>query len=208
MRASLRHALPWALLIVALAVPLALVARRASEPEAPPSEPLGDLGAVPEFRLIERSGAEVALESLRGEPWIVAFVYTRCEGPCPLVTARMAALASRLPDDGIRLVTISVDPAFDTPERLTAYAAEYRASADRWWFLTGETEAVRRLVRDGFHLSVAEAADDSHGGPLTHSTRTALIDAEGRIRRYYLATEDGWVDAALADVERLQSEAG
>ena len=192
-------------MIVALLVPLALLSRRESLPAGPPREPLGDLGAVPAFELVERSGAPVTLESLRGESWIAGFVYTRCEGPCPLVTARMAALASRLPETGIRVVTISVDPAFDTPERLVAYAKEYKASADRWWFLTGDTESVRRLVRDGFHLSVAEAGSDpSHGGPLTHSTRTALIDADGRIRRYYLATEDGWVDAALADIALLR----
>jgi protein SCO1 len=196
------RALPWALLVLALTLPLALALRKDSAPNA-----LGDFGRVPSFRLIERSGREISLEDLLGRPWLASFVYTSCPGPCPMLTARMAKLAERAAEHDVRLVTFSVDPETDTPEVLRGYAERYGAPADRWLFLTGATDEVRRLVRDGFHLAVAEAAEgDGHGGPITHSTRVVLVDREGKIRRYYLDGAEPWTDEALADLDALAAD--
>jgi cytochrome oxidase Cu insertion factor (SCO1/SenC/PrrC family) len=199
------RALPWALLALALGLPLVLALSRGHE-----AKELDDLGAVPSFRLTERSGRTVSRDDLLGAPWVASFVYTRCEGPCPMLTGRMASLAERAAKRDVRLVSISVDPEHDTPEALRAYAERYDAPPDRWLFLTGETEEIRRLVRDGFHLALAEASDGAgaHGGPLTHSTRVVLVDGDGRIRRYYLDGADPWVDEVLADLEALPAPRG
>jgi protein SCO1 len=205
--ASPVRTLLWVFLALALLLPVGLLWRDRSSPAEATRAELGDFGEVPEIRLRERSGREVTLGDLRGAPWVVDFVYTRCEGPCPLLTARMAALAKRVAGRDVRLVSVSVDPEFDTPERLADYAQRFDASADRWWFLTGETSAIRRFVRDGFHLAVAEApAGDAHGGPITHSTRVALVDGAGRIRRYYHGEDAAWIEDAVHDLDALEHE--
>ena len=194
------RALAWIVLAAALALPAALLFRKGlSGP--PAAEALGELpdyGAVPEFSLTERSGRSLRRSELDGRPWLASFIFTRCPGVCPTISANVSKLHERLPD-GVRLVSFSVDPTYDTPAVLSAYADRFGASRERWLLVTGPTDELRRLVSDGFHLSVAEDT----GGALTHSDRVALVDREGRIRRYYRGTEAGWVDEALRDLERL-----
>jgi protein SCO1/2 len=90
-------------------------------------------------------------------------------------------------------VSISVDPEHDDPAVLREYAARFGADPARWRFLTGETPAIERLVRDGFRLSLAtlpEAERAGHPEPITHSDRFVLVDGELRIRGYYHGTDD------------------
>ncbi len=114
-------------------------------------------GRVPDFSLLERSGRPVEASALRGRVWIVNFIYTRCTDTCPLQSAQMARLQAEYreaPD--LRLVTITVDPAWDTPQVLARYAVRFGADPARWLFLTGEKAAIFRLAREGFRLGVEE----------------------------------------------------
>ncbi len=116
-------------------------------------------GLAPAFSLIERSGRRVEASDLRGMVWIATFIYTHCTDTCPLQSARMARLQADLggaPD--LRLVSITVDPARDTPEVLARYAARFGADPARWLFLTGEKAAILHLAREGFRLGVEEPA--------------------------------------------------
>lgn len=144
-------------------------------------------GVVPDFSLIERSGAMVSLADLRGQIWIADFIYTRCTDTCPLQTAAMAKLQEEYAGKpAVQFVSFSVDPERDTPEVLSQYAARHQADPRRWYFLTGPREQIMRLIRDGFHLSVATLPGDSEvGGMIPHSPRFVLIDGQGRIRGYY-----------------------
>ncbi len=193
--------LPWVLLVVALALPAGLALRGALRAEPPRLE--AELGTVPDFELVERSGRLVRAADLKGRPWIADFVYTRCDGVCPALSARMARLQERLTAD-VSLVSFSVDPAHDTPAVLRDYASRFRAAPDRWLFLTGDVATVRSLVSEGFHLAIAGA---DHGGPITHSDRIALVDRDLRIRRYYDGMDDDWIESVLRDLESLR-EAG
>jgi cytochrome oxidase Cu insertion factor (SCO1/SenC/PrrC family) len=167
-----------------------------------------DYGAVPDFTLIERDGSRVSLEDLAGRFWVADFIFTRCNGICPILTRRMASLARKLPDDDIRFVSFSVDPSWDTPEVLSGYAASSGVETDRWLFLTGPRDDIHRLVGDGFHLSVAERAPDAgdDGELITHSDRFVLIDPEGTIRGYYHGTDEEAVDRLIEDLRRLRRD--
>jgi cytochrome oxidase Cu insertion factor (SCO1/SenC/PrrC family) len=136
--------------------------READQPVAPlaaaPAAALEDFGRVPGFRLIERSGRTVSIADLAGRIWIASFIYTRCTDTCPMQTARMAKLQDAFATEpGVRFLSISVDPEYDTPAILRAYAKKFGAHAERWLFLTGDKGTIHTLVRRGFHLAVEES---------------------------------------------------
>lgn len=172
---------------------------------------LPDLGQVPPFTLTERSGRTVTLDDLRGSDWIADFVFTRCAGICPLLSAAMGRLQQKLKvgeEPNLRLVSFTVDPSFDTPEVLRVYAERQRANPQAWLFLTGPRQALYDLIKDGFRLSVAEeetpAADPTE--MITHSDRFVLVDRAGRIRGYYHGSDEESLAQLLADLPRLRRE--
>jgi cytochrome oxidase Cu insertion factor (SCO1/SenC/PrrC family) len=161
------------------------------------------LGVIPDFTLTERSGRPIHRSDLLGNYWVASFVFTRCATTCPMATAELAKLQSRLPGE-VRLVSFSVDPEHDSPEVLTAYANRAGAELDRWLFLTGEKESVYRLVREGFHLAAEENTDAPAGWEVTHSPRFALVDPKGVIRGYYESSDAADLDRMCGDIARLR----
>lgn len=164
---------------------------------------------VPAFALTERSGKRVTNADLAGKAWVASFVFTRCTGPCPAVTATMARLQSEIGDQpGVRLVTFTVDPGRDDPAELTRYAANFRADPERWLFLTGSEAEIHALLKDGFKVAVerSTAKNPDPGQEFDHSTRLAVVDKHGQIRGYFrgLADED---EAGFTDnLRRLQTK--
>ncbi len=187
-------------------------------------EQLADYGQVPDFSLIERSSRPVTRADLLGKVWIVNFFYTECPDTCPLQSAHIARLQDGFAaEPDVRLVSISVDPAHDTPQVLAQYATRYGADPARWLFLTGSKDAIYQLAIDGFHLGVVERDEQARRGTsnarawlgpgsawahavsnpdrkLIHSSRFVLVDRQSRIRGYYHGTD--W-----ESLERLQANA-
>lgn len=165
-------------------------------------------GVVPDFSLMERSGRTVTRADFAGRPWVANFVFTSCGGMCPLLSARMAQLRQALGEQGLAVysVSFSVDPHRDTPQVLREYAARYRADPAEWLFLTGERDALYRLIGEGFHLSVAERSPEEAAGStelITHSDRFVLVDGAFQIRAYYHGMDGDVVQQVLRDVTRL-----
>jgi len=176
--------------------------------QPPPSLPV--FADLPAFSLVDKSGAVVTNATLAGGPWIVDLVFTRCQISCPRMTERMASLGSRLAP-GVRRLSVSVDPAHDTPEVLAAYARVHKAEAADWLFLTGEETEMRRLAVEGLKLGVAPAdPSDPRAAqePVTHSTRFVLVDGAGRVRGYYDAFDDGALGRLLRDAAWLAANEG
>jgi len=192
------HSVPAA---IALAALTAVACGRGTAASEPPR-----LFVVPEFTLVERSGRPATLGALHGRPWVADFIFTRCAGVCPAMTARMAALRARLADAPVRFVSFSVDPANDTPEVLARYAAAAGASAD-WWFVTGPMRDLHALSTEGFKLAAMENAPgaETADGPFLHSSKFVLVDAEGAIRGYYDSEDEAALRALEADARRLAS---
>lgn len=162
------------------------------------------LGRAPDFELVNRDGRRVVTADLAGEVWVADFIFTRCGGSCPRMTSRMIRLGSDLP--GLRRVSITVDPDYDTPAVLADYAAAYPIDDPRWLFLTGERAAIETVVGEGFKLPIvadppAEMADADE--PILHSDRFVLVDAAGAVRGYYEATEATDYERLLDDVRLL-----
>ena len=170
-----------------------------------PRAELAVLGEAPEFSLTERSGSEMGLADLKDSPWIANFIFTNCQGPCPMLSSRMADLQRQTERfAGVRLVSFSVDPEHDTPEVLSEYAMAFGAHPDRWLFLTGSREDIYQTVVKGFKLGLDFGDDPGpSAGVITHTTRFVLIDAAGKIRGYYLGTENDLLENLVSDLESL-----
>jgi cytochrome oxidase Cu insertion factor (SCO1/SenC/PrrC family) len=178
---------------------VALVALACARRPAP--EPLSTL---PDFSLVERDGSTVTLATLRGAPWIADFIFTHCALYCPRLTARMKKLRADLPA-GVRTVSITVDPARDTPAVLSAYADSWQAEGRSWLFLTGDKDPIWTLIRKGFLLPVEENPD-VEASPILHSNRFALVDSAGRLRGTYEAFDEEAMTRLRADLEAVMRE--
>lgn len=186
---------------------------------APAKPALPVVGEVPEFHLTSGDGRPFTRADLEGSVWIVDFIFTRCSGVCPMMTARMAGLqktlaaeegAGRAPHGGVRLLSISVDPDYDTAAVLTAYAKQNGADPARWVFLTGAEQEVFDLSQKGFLLAAGrdDAAAAQLGGPaLTHSEKFVLVDRRARVRAYYDSGETGALQQLADDAIGLSRDA-
>ncbi|MBS2029157.1 MAG: SCO family protein [Deltaproteobacteria bacterium] len=204
---------PGRAVVVAIVIGLVLAAGAgvALSMLAPPPGPrLEQLGALPAFELTDQTGKPFGLNELRGKVWIADFVFTRCPGVCPLLTERMGKIQARAGELGsdFQLVSVSVDPAFDTPERLTAYMAKHKADAANWHFLTGPTDAIQTVVTDGFK----EVLERDHAkGPddfmsIVHGGHFVVVDRQGHVRDYVDSGAPDAVDVALRDAKSLLRE--
>lgn len=145
---------------------------------------------IKEFELTERSGKKVTKADLLGKPWVACFVFSSCVGPCLDISKRMNEIQGWTKDVDVRLVSISVDPKNDTPERLREYAKILDADKERWLFLTGNKDTIYGLARDDFKTAVGVMA----GEPF-HTSNIFHIDAGGRIISKYNATEAAEMEA-------------
>jgi protein SCO1/2/putative membrane protein len=177
----------------------------------PPAERAGhDLGtaALPlgTYRLTERSGRAVTERDLADRVWIAAFIFTRCPSSCPRISSTMKSVQARLSDTGVWLVSISVDPAHDTPKVLSDYASRIGADPDRWWFLTGPRADVYRLILDQFKVPVAESSpEDRRAGAeaVSHSARLALVDRGNRVVGYFDSNDAAAIQELLKRARQL-----
>ena len=144
---------------------------------------------APAFTLTDQDGGQVSLSDLRGRLLLVDFVYTTCNGPCPILTARHVELQRALAADvreRVHFVSISLDPVHDTPEILSRYARARGADLADWSFLTGPEPEVADVVRR-FGVGSLRAAD----GSIEHTVATFLVDGRGIIVKRWLGLQHG-----------------
>jgi protein SCO1/2 len=167
-------------------------------------------GTVPDFSLVNQSTEPYGTAQLKGRPWIADFIFTKCPSRCPMLTREMSRLQTELHGrgwDDVMLVSISVDPANDTPEALIAYAAKHSAKLGSWQFLTGTRDDIWSLSVNGFKLPVQEIEDASaSAGPILHSNRFVLADGQQQIRGYYDAFDADDRAKLLRDLEIVRAE--
>lgn len=169
-----------------------------------PAPDLPKLFEVPNAQLVDETGKPLNLDALKGNVTVYDFIFTSCTGTCPIMTNNMRALTPKVDEDApVRFVSISVDPARDTPPVLAEYARRVR-NDPRWTFLTGERQAILDLSVKGFKLA---AGDPMPGGePLLHSSKFAVADKQGVIRAYYDATDGRVPEQVARAIEVLLDE--
>ena len=155
--------------------------------------------------LVDQTGKRRKVEDWRGRLIAVTFVYTRCPLPnyCPLLDRHFVAVQQHLEDapdlrDRVRLVSVTLDPAYDTPEVLAAHAARLRSNPALWSFMTGQPSNIEDFASQ-FGVSVIR--ENAAAAEIVHNLRTALIDADGKLVTVFSGTE--WQPSDLiAEIRR------
>ncbi len=174
------------------------------------SEPLPQLGALPDFTFTRHDGQPFGSAQLRGRPFIANFIFTRCPTICPAFTRKMVGVQERTTSfgTGLQLVSFSVDPKYDTPERLAEYGQRHGADFTRWSFLTGDYAQLKDTIVHGFKISMGREAGAPEDDLLSifHGTHFVLVDRDGQIRGYYDSADSDSTDRLLRDTEQLVRE--
>lgn len=162
---------------------------------------------VPDFTFVNQAGKKVHFAQFRGKPLLLTFIYTRCPFPdyCLLMSNNFGEVLNLLKADPhtadkAELLSISIDPEFDTPKVLREYGARYTGNVDpkfeHWQFVSGTPKQVRDAT-DYFGLSY-----DQQAGQIVHSLRTVLIGSDGKIDKVYSGNK--WKpDAVVRDYINL-----
>jgi protein SCO1/2 len=192
--------LAWAVLVALIAAwPIAWALRTPLPPRLPV------LGSVPPFELMAHDGGPFGSKDLAGRVWVASFIFTPCETVCAAITRQMAKIQGRTRnlEPAFHLVSISLDPEFDDPARLAAYARAHRASPRMWTFLTGSVGAVQETVVRGLRVGMESGPERPHGDGISHQTKLVLVDGAGRIRSYYDPEDADVVERVVRDAALL-----
>jgi protein SCO1 len=159
---------------------------------------------VPDVKLTDDTGAARTLSDLRGRVVGVTFIYTRCPYPdfCPKMDRQFKAAQTEILNDAqlrdrAALLSISFDPAFDTPKILAGRAKEIGADPRVWHFATGAPEAIDAFASQ---LGVSIIREGTNADSVTHNLRTAVIDSEGTLATVFTGNE--WTPRELTDALR------
>lgn len=166
---------------------------------------------IPDFKLVNQDGKATKLRQPSGRVLLLTFIYTRCPLPdfCPLISGNFAEINRELEKDPAlrdrtHLLSITLDPAFDTPKVLRSYGGGYTEkygteTFEHWEFATGAPDEIKRLATF-FGLAYMAEKDQ-----VIHSLRTALIGPDGRLVKVYRGNE--WKPAdVLQDIRNLPVE--
>ncbi|MGJ7580723.1 SCO family protein [Variovorax sp. RHLX14] len=166
----------------------------------------GFLDQFSDLQLVDHDGRGFRPASLQGKVVVVNFVFTGCSTTCPTQTRELAAVQQTLPTaarDGVRFLSISVDPLGDTPAILKAYAKSAGADFSSWTFATGRPQDIQllgerlRLFRNGA----------SPGRPEDHAASLWLVDGAGRLMQRYSGTTGGDFSRLANEIQTLHAMA-
>lgn len=201
--------------------------------QAPAATDLASYGGVADFELTDQDGRPFGSADLKGKVWIADFVFTRCSGPCPVLTNNLAGLIDSLGADfPAHYVSFTVDPEYDTPEVFKEYGERFHADFSRWHFLSGPRPSISDLSVNSFHMAMgdpeitqlarhegaaapgavdmdslnAAPVDSTESLNIPHSIRLVLVDRQGQIRGYYDGTDLEAVSRLAVDIRQLVEE--
>lgn len=157
---------------------------------------------IPEFAFTNQEGKTIGRKDMEGKITIVDFFFTSCPSICPVMSKEMERVNDMFRNNPeVQILSISIDPEYDTPEILQEYADEHHATPGKWHFLSGSKLETYELARCGFILPTV----DGLGNPddFIHSDKFTLVDDQGRIRGYYSGTNREDVDLLMLETKVL-----
>jgi protein SCO1 len=157
--------------------------------------------SVPDFKFLNQNGKTIAIDQFRGKVLLVTFIYTRCPLPdyCIRMSRNFATIQDQLAADPqlynkTHLLSISFDPAYDTPKVLRSYGTTYSGgSSFSHWDFAAPSSTELEAVDQFFDVGVSPGSNNT----LTHSLSTAIIGPNGKIFRWY--PNNDWTPASVVD---------
>ncbi|MFA0960544.1 SCO family protein [Roseivirga sp. BDSF3-8] len=157
---------------------------------------------IPPFSLVNEKGEPVTEEELEGTLTIVDFIFTTCPSICPKMSDAMVRVQESLKNDAnVQIISISVNPEYDTPEVLQSYADRFGAIDGKWQFLTGDQNDIYNLARCGFLLPVEDGGEVVED--FVHSPMFVLVDSQRRIRGYYNGLDPEKLETLVTEAKVL-----
>ncbi|MEC0697894.1 SCO family protein [Bacillus haynesii] len=160
---------------------------------------------VQSFSFQNQDGKAVSLESLNGQVWVADFIFTNCKTICPPMTSHMAELQKQMEEENLqaRIVSFSVDPENDTPEKLKKFADNYPLSFQNWDFLTGYSqEEIEKFALKSFKSIVKKPEDEDQ---VIHQSSFYLVDQNGKVVKDYDGAKNTPYDEIIADIKTLEN---
>ena len=205
----------WVGVILFLALVCVAYMMSLSELINPPARPLPVLGHVADFTLTNQDGRAITLADLTNHVWVADIIFTRCAGPCPVITAQMKSLQDALPAvNRAKLVTLTTDPDYDTPAVMKKYGERFGANFSRWQFLTGTKAQIAGLATGSLKLSAVPVKAEDQRNPVDlfiHTTIFVVVDGHAQLRGIFETMGDGieWTNVQpriVATVRQLERE--
>ncbi|MCF6314398.1 MAG: SCO family protein [Verrucomicrobiales bacterium] len=189
------------LFLLILALALALTSCQKQQAHAQ----LDSYKEVEPMTFTNQKNEAVSTTDLKGKVWVASFVFTSCNTECSYLTYRLRRVLAKLADEkDFLMVSFTVDPQTDTPERLKTYAQRYGRDTPQWHFLTGDYKKMTRIVKNNFLLPIAGGEQKEKllaSNKLVHSNRYAVVDKQGVVR-YYVDGMSPNAEAMILDAVR------
>jgi protein SCO1/2 len=197
-------AIAMAALVIALKPSESMEERNARERR----EALAEMKLV-EFDAVTQDGATFTRDDLEGRWTLLSFGFTHCQLACPPMHANTMQLAAKLANTDVRFVTFSVDPVYDTPERLREYTEQINVPTEQWTFLAADAE-TRDAVLTGLTLNIIDDTDPANQitlpdgqtvmNNIDHPTRFILIAPDLSVMDLYRGLEGSELDAIASSI--------
>jgi protein SCO1/2 len=168
---------------------------------------------VADFALTNQTGEVTALADLTNHVWVADIIFTRCAGSCPIMSTEMKSLQDALPAASLaKLVTLTTDPDYDTPDVLKKYGEHHGADFQRWTFLTGSKKELAGLATASLKLGSTPVPPQDRTNSVdlfVHSTIFVVVDKQARLRGIFETQGEGvdWAKVKpqiLATVKELE----
>jgi protein SCO1/2 len=173
-----------------------IITRQSGNPSAMPAAIMAKEGdEVPNFTLRNQNNREIQTKSYHGKTLLLTFIYTRCPVPeyCTLMSNNFAEIDRALGQDPAlyektHLLSITIDPAYDTPAVLRSYGAAHTEGYQNetfahWEFAGGTSEQVKKIA-EYFGLTYFPENDQ-----IIHGLRTAIISPDGKVVKIYTGND-------------------
>jgi protein SCO1 len=173
------------------------------------------LGQIADFTLTNQDGKITTLANLTNHVWVADIIFTRCAGPCPIMTGHMKSVQDALPQTSdAKLVTLTTDPDYDTPLIMKKYGERFGADFNRWTFLTGTKAEIAALASGSLKLSAVPVKLEDQKNPadlFIHTTIFVIVDKHAQLRGIFETGGEGvdWTNVqprVVATVSQLERE--
>ncbi|KRO67421.1 MAG: photosynthetic protein synthase II [Cryomorphaceae bacterium BACL21 MAG-121220-bin10] len=176
------------------------------------TEDLAVIGPAPYFALMNQHGDTITAQDMRGKVYVLEFFFTTCPSICPIMSQNLLQVQDAFYDhQDVGVISISINPDYDRPEVLLAYAQQYGMTHPNWHLLTGNSKTISALANSGFNLYVGPGSEVDGG--FEHSGFFALVDGDGQIRSrrdnfdnpiiYYDGLEQKQIEKLIFDIQTL-----